>query len=1262
MRVLEPLAWTAFFALALGFLGLRYWLLPDVERYREDIVARVAATVGQPVKIGRIEAAWLGLRPQITLTDVRIYDAEGREALRLPSVENILAWRSLVYRDLRLHSIVIDGPQLTVRRDASGALEIAGVRLRPGAGGDASGGFADWLLGQGDIEIRNAQIEWRDDKRGAHALALSAVNLHLRSDGARHALGLSARLPLELGERLELRAELAGGAPGAGGDWSGRLYAELGYADLAAWREWLDLPIGLARGAGALRLWTSVENGAWRAASADIAAADVAVVFGEALPALELDSLRGRLQARVLADGYQLTGRQLAVAGHDGAAIGPADFQLAWRRDGGALSANAVELAPLARLALALPLPEELRRLADDLEPRGQLADLSYQWEGPVAAPRRFQARGRCADLGLRPWGGIPGFARFAGALEASESGGRVYLQARNAEIELPRVFPQPRVAFDTLSGQVDWQQEAGRANEPGRFSARLTSVNFANADLSGSAFGAFTRSGPGPGAIDLSATLTRADARRVARYLPLASIMGEKPRQWLVEGIVGGQASDVHLRLRGNLADFPYADPAKGQFLVTARVQNGVLSYADGWPRIEAIDADLHFERSRMDIVGRSGAILGAHLAKVRVSIPNLGSRQPQLSVAGEAAGPTAEFLKYIVASPVRRMIGGFTDGVAASGNGRLRLGLELPLANLEASRVAGEYEFAGNELQLHPKLPPIERAVGRLSFTEASFSAHEVRGRLFGGPVALAGGTRGKGVLEFTARGDAAAPALDALPEAWRHFLSGQAPYAASLAIRDGGSRLLVDSSLRGLASSLPAPLGKSADEPLPLRLEVRTSEGGARERIVASLGKLLAVEAMRAGPPDKLELERAGIWLGPLSGQTLRLPAQGVSIQGSLPALDLDAWRSATAGTASGAGPGPLLLDVKLVQLQAYGKRFNGVALRASGAAQRWSAMVAAAELDGQLAYQGQEGGRLIARFARFEVPPDSGSAKRGASFKPGELPALDLVAERFSVGGKPLGRVELAAHPEGDDWRIDKLAMANEDATLRASAWWRGGAATRTALDFSLEANDAGKLLDRLGYAGLVLGGTAHLEGTVSWQGAPLALDTASLSGDLRMNAEDGQFLEIDPGIGKLISLMSLQALPRRVALDFRDVFSKGFRFDRIDAVSHVERGVMQIGEFRMRGPAADVRMSGEADLARETQDLRVRVVPGLGDSASTVLTIVNPVAGVTAALAQRVLKNPLGQIFAHEFSVTGGWAEPQVTRLNPPGRPSESASP
>ena len=161
-----------------------------------------------------------------------------------------------------------------------------------------------------------------------------------------------------------------------------------------------------------------------------------------------------------------------------------------------------------------------------------------------------------------------------------------------------------------------------------------------------------------------------------------------------------------------------------------------------------------------------------------------------------------------------------------------------------------------------------------------------------------------------------------------------------------------------------------------------------------------------------------------------------------------------------------------------------------------------------------------------------------------------------------------------------------------------------------------------------------------------------LDFPSLAGELQLNAEDGQFLEIEPGIGKLIGLMSLQALPRRVALDFRDVFSKGFQFDRINAAGHLESGVLGVKGLRMRGPAAEVEMTGEVDLANETENLRVRVLPGLGDTAALGVALVNPVAGVAAAIAQRILKNPIGHIFAYDYSVTGSWTDPKVVKLLP----------
>jgi uncharacterized protein YhdP len=231
-----------------------------------------------------------------------------------------------------------------------------------------------------------------------------------------------------------------------------------------------------------------------------------------------------------------------------------------------------------------------------------------------------------------------------------------------------------------------------------------------------------------------------------------------------------------------------------------------------------------------------------------------------------------------------------------------------------------------------------------------------------------------------------------------------------------------------------------------------------------------------------------------------------------------------------------------------------------------------------------------------------------------------------------------------------WRIEKLAMTNPDSALTGSGIWKQGDASDTSLAFKLDVTDVGLFLDRFGFPNHVKSGKANVEGTLKWNGDPLTMDYTTLNGKLKLHAEDGQFLEMEPGVGKLVSLMSLQMLPRRLSLDFRDVFSKGFHFDRINGDMGIERGVMAVQKFNMRGPAADVSMTGKLDLSLETQDLTVRVTPQLGDTASTVVGLINPIAGLATLIAGRLIKNPLGKMFAFDYSINGTWSDPKVEKL------------
>ena len=155
--------------------------------------------------------------------------------------------------------------------------------------------------------------------------------------------------------------------------------------------------------------------------------------------------------------------------------------------------------------------------------------------------------------------------------------------------------------------------------------------------------------------------------------------------------------------------------------------------------------------------------------------------------------------------------------------------------------------------------------------------------------------------------------------------------------------------------------------------------------------------------------------------------------------------------------------------------------------------------------------------------------------------------------------------------------------------------------------------------------------------------------------MSVQVENGQFAQLDPGVGRLLGVLSLQALPRRITLDFRDVFSQGFAFDSISGSIQMNKGVLRTNDLELFGPAARVFMSGEADAVKETQSLRVKVQPTLSESVAVGSAIaatgaIHPVVGLAAYLVQKALRDPVEKLFSFEYAVTGGWSDPKVEKL------------
>ncbi len=482
--------------------------------------------------------------------------------------------------------------------------------------------------------------------------------------------------------------------------------------------------------------------------------------------------------------------------------------------------------------------------------------------------------------------------------------------------------------------------------------------------------------------------------------------------------------------------------------------------------------------------------------------------------------------------------------------------------------------------------------------------------------------------------------------------------------------------------------------------------------RDWLRLELGPLRGQVLVESGPTSQRPLRSAWAWDAPLpepvpGGRAvlalarLDVDAWRAALGGTASGTASGAAGGAAGGAASGAArPAPAAMPAAVAnaaapaddsawlphavqlttpELLIGGRRLSGVALElqrqasaAADAGDAWRAQLQADQATGTLDYREARTagapGRLRAQLSRLSLPDEvAGPAAADAVARLADqagpvLPALDIEVADFELRGRKLGALALQAanrpapnDPAGrSEWQLTRLRLKNADATLNADGRWEtvpGQARRRMVLVFELDVANGGALLERLGFGKVLRGTTGTLAGTLGWDGSPLAFDLPSLGGRLALDMQGGQFLQMDPGAARLLGVMSLQALPRRLLLDFRDVFQQGFAFDAATASVLITRGVASTENLRLRGLQALVAMAGTADIGRETQDLHVVVVPELNaGSASLAYAAVNPAVGLGAFIGQWLLREPLRQASAREFRVTGHWDAPKVERL------------
>jgi uncharacterized protein (TIGR02099 family) len=884
------------------------------------------------------------------------------------------------------------------------------------------------------------------------------------------------------------------------------------------------------------------------------------------------------------------------------------------------------------------------------------------------------------------------------------------------AEVPLHQLQASLRWARDTVKGQTpgpwhvpQWSLSLANADLQGQWQGQWRP----------------SPQGQGPGLLNLQGRIHRAQAAAVHRYLPLnlppevrhylrdALVQGRyEDVQVHIQGDLDklpfAQPEDGTFLFAGELKDAEF-DMVPASLMTPGEVP---------WPRLRALQGQLTFDRLGMQLREASAQVgEGAQAIALKAATVGIAdmTHQPVLRVQAQSLADAPLLLDWVRQSPLDALLSGALQPAQASGPLLTRFALQLPLLDLASTRVQGSVQFDGNDLRMLPGTPWLNQLQGTLQFNERGFEVRQLQATLLGGPTLIDGGMHtpepvaGQAAptstqMAFKAQGRVSAVGLQASHDVaplnlLAQHASGATDYSARLAWHQGLPELTVHSRLAGLGLQLPAPLGKPAQTEKPLALQIRSKQtaDGPQDDIELALGDTTRLMYVRDLSTDTPRVLRGRLGLGVLPENLPALPESGVTASVNVDHLVVDEWLALLPSPAPQptpvSTPGapqqnpawltylPTRLGLKANSLIANDRHLHQVQLGGTHEAGRWLVNVEAVELSGHVAFehampgQTDQAGKLFARLSRLNLPPSSAREVESLlEAPPASLPTLDIVVDSLELRGKQLGRVEieaintdrdLARTPAAREWQLKKFNITLPEGTLRSTGRWlaarEGSPRRKSEMNFVLDVQDAGAMLTQLGTPEALRGGAGQIDGIISWQGSPLSLHYPSLNGHLNVRMGRGQFLKADPGVAKLLGVLSLQALPRRLLLDFRDVFAQGFVFDSVLGDVTIVHGMANTRNLQIKGINAVVQLDGSADIARETQKLRVQILPIMDTGTASLLAAitVNPLVGLTTFIAQWLLQNPLSRASSQEFLVDGSWAQPQVTRIDqrPPRTPA-----
>jgi len=1265
-RRLRTLLWTALTLLtilAAVIVGIGKLLMPYSVHYQPELEAWLSKAFNQPVRVESFSGEWKAFGPRIALRGLTLMPeglkseiAINRAALDIKPLNALIPGRPL-------YSFRIIGADLSLVRQSDGRYVLSGLGVSASdSANEQNPGLRDVAL-NGEVRLQDISLSFDDPERGIHLL-LGNVNGRLMADGR----NISAEVQASIKDRdrqhivgdldTTVRLRLDSEQHLASAQWHVQT-GELLLDELV--RQLPHHPLVPVSGRVNAEVWGEWQKGEPQEMQGVLDLRD-AKLSSQTGP-MTIDHLNSRFN-------FRFTERKN------------------WRFD---MSDLEVEYAgdswQTARFSVARNLSENYRLWIStdflDLDFPLQLTQrimASYNTKWPRAIPRRAQghvsdfdlvldskwrlrmARGELDNGRFWGWEKGPDIEGVNAQFELDDGEGNVAFGGQSVKLDWLTTFRRPVIgAFSDCRVEVRWANKSDWGFD-------LNYCRFENKDISG--FGRVRMGfGEGKPEVDINVAMEHGDISRFSDYWP-ENVMSKKTLHWLRASLLSGEVVNGRYSMFGDLDDFPFKNHA-GRLQAIAPVKNADVSYADKWPNARQVDATAVFEDSGMQVTGMIGNTAGARVDRVDVAIGDF--KQPVLDVAYRSSVPLPGLIKFIRNTPLLDNVQLDPDQFVFKGasdiDGRIHAVLG---GSSEPMQVTGSLDLKGNTFTELVSGVQIDGITGKLDYSREGLTASALPAQYKGHPVSLDITSRWSEAEVFRAHLSGDLPVEDVIPEtlyereALFHRASGTSHWDVSLsaASREGETErevwLEIYSGLEGVAIDLPAPMAKpeTASWPLLVRYPVRTPE----HTLTADLpGR---AQLMMELSEDGAQPLRAAVELG---GKVTELPGNGLfSVDGTTPNFDLDGWIDVTVGRFSDQdNPGGLSLNTARVdagEVSVFDRQFDNVAMRMDYEDGVISGIFDGKDINGTVRYYKNEEGAhsMSGEFERL-IMPDPVAEGMKMDTEPAELPEMHFYCKDFGYAGLQLGETRIEGYPVANGFHIESVEAQSPSFDFNARGdWTKGKDGERSDFNIRISSESLGAVLEAMDISSAMRGGQTLVHFDAWWDGPPAAFALEKLNGNMDISVVQGNILTANPGAGRVLGLLSLSELPRRLAMDFRDVFDEGFSFDEAKGTMKLENGTSSTDDLTLSSTVAQITITGSTDLVAKTFDYEFTVRPGVSKTLPVIGAIAGGPVGAAAGLAlQAILRNALGEAAEARYSIRGPWDDPVIETLGR-GPKSENA--